>query len=123
LAVATDRLLGREPERPLQAGPLLPAAGDEAGAGRRADGGVGIEVGAANAFDGESVDMGRFDVEGAVRPGVGVAEIVDQDEDDVGAILRAPGEAGGRDGEKRKGPDREEAADGIEKDRIEKDRA
>ena len=74
----------REAKRPLEPNALLPAAGDEAGARRRAHGGIGVEIGEAHALAREAVHVRGADVLRAVRAGVGVAEVVDQDEDNVG---------------------------------------
>ena len=60
-------------------------AGEDAGAGRRADRAGRVRVGKAHALAGEAVDVGRL-VEGtAVADEVLPAHVVDEDKDDVGS--------------------------------------
>ena len=60
-------------------------AGHEAAARRRADGAAGVGLGEAHALGGQAVQVRREDVLLAVAAEVAVAEVVGQDEDDVGA--------------------------------------
>src|SRR5947207_12413493 len=64
------------------------AAGEDAGAGRRAQRG-GVEVGVAEAAAGEGVEVRRVDV-GAVTAELGEAHVVEHHEDDVGRAGRRP---------------------------------
>lgn len=61
-------------------------AGEEPVAGRSADGGGRVGVGKAFSFGGQPVDVGGFEFGGAVAAEIAVAEIVGEDEDDVGAV-------------------------------------
>ena len=65
-------------------GALLVAACHQGSAGGRADGTVGMVVGAFHAGAGELVDVGGLDGLAAVAGDVPVAEVVGHDEDDVG---------------------------------------
>ncbi len=56
--------------------------------GGGADGASGVVVGEAHAFGGHAVQVGRLDEALAVGAEVAVAQIVGQDEDDVGRVLR-----------------------------------
>ena len=62
---------------------LLVAAGEKGGAGRAADGAIGMEIG-----EGESAGCHAFEVRGfypaiAVDRGISVAEVVGHDDDNV----------------------------------------
>ena len=59
-------------------------AGHDAGAGWRADGIGRIGIGEAHALAGEPIDVRRLVEGGAVTAKVGPAEVVDENEDDVG---------------------------------------
>ena len=59
-------------------------AGHEAAARRRADGAAGVGLGEAHALGRQAVEVGRLDALLAVAAEVAVAEVVGQDEDDVG---------------------------------------
>lgn len=59
------------------------ASGEEGGAGGGADGTVGIEFGKADAIGEEGVNVGAFKVGGAVAGEISVAEIIDDDQEDV----------------------------------------
>ena len=73
------------------------AAGEENAAGRSAHGGSGVVVGELEAVLGELVKVGRFDLGLAVGSDFAVAEIVGENEDDVGFF----GSVGGRDEKER----------------------
>lgn len=60
------------------------AAGEENAAGRSAHGGSGVVVGELETVLGELVKVGRFDLGLAVGSDFAVAEIVGENEDDVG---------------------------------------
>ena len=75
-----DRLVGA----PAQA--VLPAAGSEREARRRAHRGVRVAVGEAHAGRGDRIEAGRAARAAAVAAEVGVAEIVSEDEDEAGSI-------------------------------------
>jgi hypothetical protein len=77
----------------------LIAPGDQAGACRRAVGGIGIALREPQSLERQPVDVRRGVVALAVAAHVGIAEIVRQDEDDVrlGALRKAgASEAGQR---------------------------
>ena len=63
-------------------------AGDERIAGWRADRGRGVGVGEADAFAGELIDVRRLDLGRAIAAEIAVADVVGQDEDDVGRSRR-----------------------------------
>ena len=63
---------------------VLVAAGDQRGAGCGADGGVCVCLEETDSLGREVVDAGSVEVGAAVAGDVGVAEIVGEDEDDVG---------------------------------------
>ena len=75
------------------------ASGHQCAAGRGADGRVRIPVGEAGAVGGESVDVGRAKVGGAVAAEVVGALIVRHEDNDVGAgrglRLHGRGQGGG----------------------------
>lgn len=75
------------------------AAGEDGGAGRRADGRRGIGVSETEGAVGEGVEMGRVVVGVAVAAEVGLGEVVGDDEEDVGWRRRAGRRAGGDCGE------------------------
>ncbi len=77
--------------------PVLVTAGHQADPGGRADRGVGIGLHEAQTLGCEAVDVRRLVVRPAVAADVGVAEVVGQQEDDVG--LARPGRPGGAGGE------------------------
>ena len=85
---------------------LLVAAGQQAGARRAAVRARDVALRAADAVLGDRVDVRRRDVLAAVDADVGVAEVVGQDDDDVGfrgfasSVLA---EAGPMETRKRKG--------------------
>jgi len=66
-------------------GPVLVAARDQAGAGRRADRAAGVEVGQHHAARGKPVQVRRL-YPAIERADIAVAEIVRHDEDDVGRL-------------------------------------
>lgn len=68
------------------AGALLVAAGEESGAGGGAFWAVVVEACEGDAAGGEGVEVGCADVGGAGVGEVAVAEVVGEDEDDVGAF-------------------------------------
>ena len=97
------RMLGRQPEhRALTrraagdrlvgaaAQPVLPAASGEREARRRAHRRVGVAVGEAQARGRQPIHVGRAGRASAVAAEIGVAEIVGQDEDEVGAQRYSP---------------------------------
>src|SRR5262249_23031795 len=61
-------------------------AGDQRGARRRADGAGGVGGGELYAVGGEAVEVRRAVVGAAVTAEVAGAEVVDQDDDDVGTV-------------------------------------
>ena len=63
------------------------ATGKEGGAAGGALGGVGVELGEADAIARQGVDRGCAEVGGVVTGEVGVAEVVGEDEEDVGAFV------------------------------------
>ena len=64
------------------------ASGEDAVAGGRADGGGAVSVGKAKAFAGELVDVGCGDFRlVVVAAEVSIAEVVGEDEEDVGEIV------------------------------------
>jgi hypothetical protein len=81
---------GAERERFLESDPqpVLVAAGDEAHARRRADGGVRVGLDEPDAARREAVDVGRLKVGTPVACDVGVAHVVGQDEHDVRRTAR-----------------------------------
>lgn len=72
----------------VNAGAVGAATGHEADAGGGADGGGGVEIGEANAVFGHGIQVGCFDVRVAVALEVSVAEVVGEDDDDVGLFSR-----------------------------------
>jgi hypothetical protein len=64
------------------------AAGEEDAAGGGADGGAGVVVGELDPFAGEAVDVGRLDLFLAVTTEFAVAEVIGEDEDEVGRLRR-----------------------------------
>ena len=74
---AGQRLL--QPDRQ----PVLVAAGDQRGARRRTDRGVGVRLQEAHALGRQAIDVRRADIGTPVARYVGVTEIVGHDEDDV----------------------------------------
>jgi hypothetical protein len=104
-------ILGRQQHPPVgaadpvgdpQPGGVL--AGHDAGPGRGADGAGRIGVGEAHPGGGQTVDI-RGPVEGtAVDPGIAPAQVVDQDEEDVGGTP-VPGTSGQRPGQGAGGQD------------------
>lgn len=60
------------------------ASGEERGASGGADGAVGVEFGEAQALGHEGVKVRAFEVGRAVTREVAVAEVIDDDEEDVG---------------------------------------
>ena len=81
-SAAADGLLGRTAQA------VLPAPGGQGEARRRADGRVGIALHEADAARGQAIEHRRHRAEvgwsSAVAAEVGIAEIVGDDEDDVG---------------------------------------
>src|SRR5207249_9990289 len=65
-------------------GVALVLARHEAGPGRGTDGAARVEIREANPFRGQTVEGGRARELLAVTPEVAIAEVVGQDEDDVG---------------------------------------
>ena len=61
-----------------------PLAGEYAGAGGGAERAGGVGLGEADAAGGEFIDVGGFAEGAAVDGGVAPAEVVGEDEDDVG---------------------------------------
>ena len=84
-----DRLVGDRLGQPAL-GTARVAPGVEAEAGRRAGRGARVGVGEPDALAGQPVEVGRLDVRGAVRGEVGPAQVVTQDEQDVGPRARRP---------------------------------
>src|SRR5215472_8374128 len=78
--VGIEFFIGHE----FAAEPVLAAAGDDAHARGGADGGGDIGASEAKAFSGETVDIGGVDGSIAVRRQVTIAEVVGDDQDDVG---------------------------------------
>jgi hypothetical protein len=76
------------------------AAGQERGARRRTDGVRGAEIGEAHALGGHAVEVGGADAR-AVAAEIAVAEIVAEDEDDVGGPRRGGAERARGDGSRR----------------------
>jgi len=62
-------------------------SGHESGAGRLAIGATGVGGCAAEAFAGHLIDVGRFVIAAAVTGEVGIAEVIGEDEDDVGGTV------------------------------------
>ncbi len=60
------------------------ASRHQRGTGRRADARRGVEIGQAQAFGSHPVQVGRLNVTGAIAGEVGVAQIIGEDQDDVG---------------------------------------
>ena len=81
-------ILAFQIERAENADALGIAAGHEAGARGGADGSGGVEVGEDPAFLGHLIEMGRFVGGRAERADVGVAHVVDEDDDDIGRMGR-----------------------------------
>ena len=92
-AVDATRLLDLVTESELEPDALLPATRHEAGARGGAHGSVGVEIGELHALGGETIDVGGLDVGRAHAAEVAVAEIVGEDENDVG--FRRRGTCGG----------------------------
>ncbi len=86
-------------------------AGEEGGTGRGADGAGAVGVGEACAVAGEAVEIGRQVKAGAVAAEVGPAEVIDEDDDDVG--FWGGGEGGAREGSEEK-EDEGQAAGGSQ---------
>src|SRR6185312_17143742 len=63
---------------------ILIAPGDQRGPGGRTDRRIRIGLEQAHTVRGDAVDVGRFEVWTAVARDIGVAQIVREDEDDVG---------------------------------------
>ncbi len=79
-------------DRALQpAHALLIAAGHERGPRGRALGAVGIALGESHAFGGEPVEGRRFHVAAAVAAEVAIAQVVGEDQDDVGPTRQCGG--------------------------------
>ena len=76
------------------AGALGPLAGEDAGARGGADGAGGVGIGEARALAGEAVEVRSLVERAAVAAEVLAAEVVGEEEDDVGRALRGCG--GGR---------------------------
>ena len=70
---------------------LLVPAGDKPGAGGTADRIGNVAVGATDAGGGEAVEVRRGDVAGTLKADVAVAEIVRDDDENVGATLGGMG--------------------------------
>ena len=68
------------------AGILWIFAGENGCSGGRADGGIGVPVGEADAGCGEGVDVWGFDVAAKVAAEVAYALIVGVDDDEVGLL-------------------------------------
>ena len=66
----------------------LTAAGHQAAAGGRADRGGGVSVGKSHALAGEPVDVGRLVQIGPIAAQIGPAQVVHQDEHEVGPLRR-----------------------------------
>ena len=63
-------------------------AGHEHAARRGADGRAGIGIGESHAVGGQAIEIRRFDLLLAVAAEVAVAEVIGQDEDDIGLLAR-----------------------------------
>lgn len=59
-------------------------SGQEGASGGSADRGPGVVAGEADPFGGEAVEVGGFDLGLTVAPEFAVAEVVGENEDDVG---------------------------------------
>ena len=68
------------------ADPYRVTAGHQRGPGRRTDGRADVEVGELDAFGGEAVEVGRGEPLRAEHADVGVALVVGEHDDDVGAV-------------------------------------
>ena len=84
--VVADAGLRLRAERAEDADALGIAAGHQAGPRGGADGGGGMEIGEDAAFLCHAVEVGRFVGGRAERADVGVAHVVDEDDDDVGRV-------------------------------------
>ena len=82
-------------DHPFQPVTLLVAPRQQRRAGRGADRAGRVAVGEAGAVAGQGVDIGRGDVLGAVGTHVAIAQVVDQDHDDIG-FRRSGGRPGRR---------------------------
>ena len=83
-----DEPLAAVARRPgvLDAYALLITASDQGCAGGAAEGAIGVALRKAHALGGETIDGGRADVFSAVTGEVGEAEVIGEDEDDVGGL-------------------------------------
>ena len=61
----------------------------QGGAGWGANGAAGIKIGEPHAFGGELVEVGRFDSALAVTTQISIAQIVREDQNDVGLASRS----------------------------------
>ena len=91
------------------AGTVGVAAGHETGAGRRADGEGRVAVGELDAVGGEAVEVGGLNRRVGEAREVAVAEVVAEEDDDVGTRGRGGGAEGER-GEQQDGGELKEAA-------------
>ena len=88
---------GRPPGELLRLHPVLQIAGhaaangqpagEQRGAAGRADARGDVEIGEAHALAGHAVEVGRADARMAVATQVAVAQVVGQDDDQVGQLL------------------------------------
>lgn len=76
---------GADPVGNAVAGGVL--AGHDAGAGGRADLAGGVAIGEAHSLSGDAVDVGRFVKSRSLDGEVMQAEVVGEDEDDVGLFI------------------------------------
>ena len=108
------RVLEEHPLAPAEhPAPQVYAPGQQGRPARRADRGLRVEAGPALALGGHAVEVGRADRRVPVGAEVAVAEVVGEDDDDVGrwALRGEPlGRTERRGGNPRRGPERRQAA-------------
>ncbi len=63
------------------------ASGEEAGAGRAANGCRGIVVGEAGSLRRHGIDVGSFYFAGSIAPEIVIPLVIDEDENDVWFVL------------------------------------